>query len=224
MISHKKKFIFVHIPKVAGTSIESILFPFASRFKCANKFAKEYRHLRNYELFNSQTSYSNYFSFTFVRNPFDRMVSLYHFFNFDTKISFAEFIEDVKIFLEQKPEKIYEKVPLNETRLRFRWANHRHDFQKDIEYNWLDDGNIGYHLLPQMYFLKNRIDFIGRFEQIKKDLKLVCDRLDIPNLKLPHERKSKHKHYTEYYNNRLVDLVTQVYSCDISNLGYKFED
>ena len=91
MISHKHKCIFVHIPKVAGQSIEHVFLsihglswanrgplllrpnsnPQAGPARLAHLTAHEYvkcSHLSE-ELFNS------YFKFSFVRNPWDRLLS-----------------------------------------------------------------------------------------------------------------------------------------------------
>ena len=51
MISHKHKFIFIHIPKAAGTTIEKTLFPYASA-SFGSPFAKRDKCYRNKGLFN----------------------------------------------------------------------------------------------------------------------------------------------------------------------------
>ena len=66
MISHKHKFIFTHIPKTGGTSITRALNPNAG---IKNKPLKE-MPLKDKE---------DYFKFTFVRNPWDRAVSMFFF-------------------------------------------------------------------------------------------------------------------------------------------------
>lgn len=72
MISHHHKCIFIHIQRTGGTSIERWLQGEDQWNICHNvkhittKFAK-YRQYPEY--------YNDYFKFTFVRNPYDRILS-----------------------------------------------------------------------------------------------------------------------------------------------------
>ena len=68
MINHKHKFIFIHINKCGGTSIDKV---FSGKFR-GHKKAFDYKKLNPKE-------FENYFKFTFVRNPWDRVVSFYHY-------------------------------------------------------------------------------------------------------------------------------------------------
>lgn len=66
MINNKHNFIFIHVPKTGGTSIEHFFGGW-----------KEYSH-ENLEFYlNKNKNSKKYFKFGFVRNPWARMVSEY---------------------------------------------------------------------------------------------------------------------------------------------------
>ena len=76
MISHKHKFIFVHIPKTGGGSIDDIL-----SLDDAEYFTEMKRYhwtAKNWNC-NFPNEWDFYFKFTFVRNPWDLRVSSYHY-------------------------------------------------------------------------------------------------------------------------------------------------
>jgi len=185
LINHEHKFIFIHINKCGGTTIDEL---FTGEFQGHTK-AFEYKKLNPNE-------FDNYFSFTFVRNPWDRVVSFYHyqikrgwdFYPFDETIPFKKF---VKNWLKQMPA----QTSLN-----------THPC-----YDWISDKDD--NLL---------VDFIGRFENFQEDFNVVCDKIGIPHQKLPHKNKSKHKHYTEYYDDETKQIVAEKYAKDIEYFGYKF--
>jgi len=76
MIYHDHKCIFVHVPKTAGKSIATALgfSPENSDIGNIHKTLKQYRDENTFAVF------MDYIKFTFVRNPFDRLVSLYFYF------------------------------------------------------------------------------------------------------------------------------------------------
>jgi sulfotransferase famil protein len=69
MISDRHKFIFVHIQKTGGTSIEKVFEPLADLRDVPFKHASA-AHYR--ESFPDQ--FDSYFKFSFVRNPWDWLV------------------------------------------------------------------------------------------------------------------------------------------------------
>ena len=73
MIIDKYKTIFIHIPKNAGTSIETLFANDSFRIQ-PNKHADIYEIKRKFK-----NSYNNYKKFTIIRNPYDKMVSWYFY-------------------------------------------------------------------------------------------------------------------------------------------------
>lgn len=183
LISHKHKFITIDIPKTGTTSINNAL----SRFMQENDFnfsmlqKMGMRHGTYEKCIAKFPNYKNYFSFAFVRNPWDRILSFY--------------------FFKRNIARIY-KIGKNTS------------FKNFLELP----------ILNQYSYIKefSRNSFVGRFENLQNDFDIVCDKIGIPRQQLPHNNKTNHKHYTEYYNTETRAIVAQKYAKDIDHFGYKF--
>jgi len=186
MVNHKHKCIFVHIPRTSGTSIEKS-FGFDN---------EQEKHLSAKQI-NSligQYVWNTCFKFSFVRNPWDRIISLYFSLAFknDNPIGHGAG-KSLKFFLNH-----YKPFPLEQGTTFYDYLNHD----------------------PWMA----KMDFVGRFENRVKDLKYISDRI---NFNIPNdiwERKTNHKHYTEYYDDETREIVAKKYAKDIEYFGYEFGD
>lgn len=184
MINHKHKFIFVHPNKCGGNSIEWL-------FQGYKKV--DHTRLKGYQKKYPQ-EFKNYFKFGFSRNPFDRLVSVYHgrtqgkMVPINTELAKYSFKDCIK--LGKISPMMYCQLLTKE---------------------WFTDcsGEIA-------------MDFIGKLENYQQDFDTVCDKIGIPRQKLPHKNKSTHKHYTEYYDDEAREIVAKKYAKDIEYFGYEF--
>ena len=178
-----KKPLFIHIPKAGGSSIKNII----------KKYNKELTTCLHRPVTHYSTEYrDSCFVFSFVRNPYDRLLSAHKYLTGgygnegDTKLG-KTLSSDFKYFVK------------NEL--------HMHHYG---------------HFTPMKYFLDYNIDFIGRFENFQEDFNIVCNKIGIQQQQLPHQNKSEHKHYTEYYDEETKSIVAEKYAKDIEHFGYKF--
>ena len=79
LISYSHNFIFIHIPKSAGTSIASALEPYKTH--SAKEDDRLHQHFSALQISQEISSevYELFIKFAFIRNPWSLIVSLYHY-------------------------------------------------------------------------------------------------------------------------------------------------
>ena len=186
--------IFVHVPKCAGTAIKTQL-PIAHGHRSA-----EFLRWKNRELFD------DCFTFGFVRNPYDRFVSAYHYLRSDqTSRRDADWGRQ---FLGH-----YEGF---------------HDFAEAMRRPSVRGPVLGWmHFLPQSYYLcdrKNRVlvDFVGRQERFADDIEEVNRRAGL-GLVNKRARVVKRDGYRAYLTPQTARLVEEIYADDFELFGYPRE-
>jgi len=154
MIDHKHKCIFIHIPRCGGTSIEIAM--------CGKNWFNVERSTKHLIASTAKKIYkpywNDYFKFSFVRNPWDRMVSL------------AKYPNCYKVNLNN--EKL---VGINEYLTKF----------PEIEVdNRSESRNDTFHPVKNSVYLNIlnvELDFIGRFENLNEDFEFIYKSIgDIP--------------------------------------------
>jgi len=141
----------------------------------------------------SSEIFNKYFKFTIVRNPWDLMVSWWKW-----RSKWRKNPIDFSKYLKHQED----VVPASRGICKFKGG------MTCLDYISGASGVL--------------VNKICRFENLQMDFNAVCDKMGIPQQKLPHKNKSKHKHYTEYYDDETREIVAEKYRKDIEYFGYEF--
>src|SRR6266513_2661196 len=202
MISLQKRFLFVHIPKTAGNSIQSTLRDYSEdqlvalrreqdgieRFALRNPNYNIKKHSTLAEYYNAlgREQFRNLYKFTCVRNPWDRMVS-YYFTPTQT--------------LETWDPKKFRKIIFKVVSVA--------DYLRLVNGEEVPFANA---------------DYIMRFENLADDFRTVCTTLGISPLSLPQYNRSNRDHYSKYYDDELREFVRTRFASEIEWFNYTFEE
>src|SRR6056300_384163 len=216
LLSHRYRFLFVHIAKTGGTSVRAALN--SLRWKdplyylswpaykvsgfCGHrlglKFPRHAHIIAAKEMLPAEY-FDELFKFAFVRNPWDLQVSSFHNIQRE-RPEVMNGIDDFNEFMR------WEFDPA-------RPAQYHIDTSLSLQTDYLVDlhGNM-------------QVDFLGRYENLEQDFAEVCDRLGV-TLSLPHRRQAtdRKKDYRSYYNDHSRELVAKHFAADIDKLGYQFD-
>jgi len=191
-----RRAIFVHIPKAAGISIGHGIF---------GRHTGNHLTLAEYKLAFARTDFDACFKFTFVRNPFDRLVSAYAFLANGGR---------------------------NDADRRWR-DEHLAPFAdfEDFVRGWVTEDNVhtALHFKPQHAFLTApdrpgiAVDFVGRFENLDEDYALVRERVGGDPITITNPTAGRRADYRTYYTDETRERVARAYRADLDLLGYDFD-
>jgi len=198
-VNNSKGYVFVHIPKTAGTSMcETLGLP-----ETTHDTAVELRRMLG-------NRYDELFRFAFVRNPWDRFLSLYFY---------ARMEESHHHSAKAPHRKRHGKHPDYDTL--------KHASIQDAA-SLLIAGNLGFHWLPQHRWVCDEnhriiVDFIGRVEALEKDWSVVaakvCAFTNVPRRNVANVAKV---HYQQLLDPKTKALLDEYYKDDIELFGYRF--
>jgi len=216
LISTDPHFLFIHIPKTAGTSIEEALYCYQDfRYRTSpHAIAKQYK-----DYFHPE-DYTKFFKFAFVRNPYDLVFSTWKFFvkNHEINMDFKEWV-----LWRYNREPIMSKL-------------HCYSDSSYIpESNRVNQLGTSYYVNrpPQvMFFMDDNgdllIDYIGRFENVDEDFEEIVSHLKLDDVYLPHTNKSGSEFtkndYRAFYDEETKEIVRKNHLFDLEFFGYEFDD
>lgn len=223
-ISHTKKFIFLSKPKCASESVRKTLDKYTDIF--SEDTPPYHHHTPALELkihFDKMGwDWNSYFKFITIRNPWDLIVSFYHYARPDIN----------GIYFWEKSRK--EKKRDNNNRISFEeWVlsseikkSWHRLYSKDGKYHeklWTND--FSFLTLNNFILDENGnslVDFIVKMEDIENGLKIAFDKIGIPFEEIGTYNKSEHKHYRSYYTEETKKVIEKEFQYDIKIGEYEF--
>lgn len=144
--------------------------------------------------------YQEGWKFAFVRDPFDRAVSLFEYLR---QHGWLPKLTTFSIYCKYIDSGAYEPVGL---------INHDGLSQLNPQVAWLKDSSG-----------ELMTDYIGRFETLQESVSVVMDRLGVPHKyrTLGHENPSARKDsLASYYGHSEIEIVQRAYCEDFETFGY----
>jgi len=243
VINRKYKFIFVHIPKAAGTFIRTMLLrhsPGSYKYKLSHvPISRGERHLSR-----QGEDPSSYFKFLSVRNPFSWYVSLYEHgragnahewwqlgYGLNENVSFEVWLRkllaipgsDLQFKQDERPT-TQNLLAVQDSTLKVGWLTHRlirSSFPVTLAEKSFREGTLLEWQDP-----RNRIDMVLHTEQVRNDLLAQDGVLGIqPRSRAairdqPRINKRKHKPASTYYTPELQQLVAEKDKYIFEGFGY----
>jgi len=200
-------FWFIDVPRTSSTSIRySLGSQFGPAYGKNNVIEAKYRTEQTFEDHSTAMQmrevfgheiWSNLFTFSIVRNPFDRAFSLYNFLEKRNKIPGWSFKYFISILGETGDVKLVLKSNIH----RYSAA----DFLSDKQ------GNI-------------IVSFVGKFENREQDLKKIASKIGVESLgeALLQKASPKKYHYSEFYDQEMKDIIYKRFRKDIELFEYEF--
>ncbi|MDH5389127.1 MAG: sulfotransferase family protein [Gammaproteobacteria bacterium] len=214
-ISHSHKFIFLATPRTGSTTARKVLDKYTDiasvHISMVSSDFPFYHHISALELktiFEDRDwDWDSYEKFCFVRNPYDRVVSLYHHhlkMRKNLKVnSVRSFVRKLRYMTTRTPS--FRDYVMN--------INPKNRLPTSLE-SFLCDGN-GDFLVNEVLMFEELEDELPKFLS-KLDISITAD--DIPYLNASTGRQQ----YSKYYDEELKNKVRDLYEYEFDRFGYSF--
>lgn len=227
MLCHEYKCIYIHIPKAAGLSVHCFFAGLLGyKMKAHAPLLFKAGHIKAHEFRSSelvsQEVFDSYFKFSFVRNPWARIISEYNFRGHSRSYDFKTFL--------------FKHLPKPSEKDEYLHILPQYDFLFNDDGEQLVDF-IGKHERLQVDFDKvckeigvaesalPHLNKLPKFRQIPLNFNSAYIALK-NSLSLEQKKefkKNTYSHYTEYYDDESREFVSNLFKKDIDTFGYNFE-
>ncbi|MGM7702950.1 sulfotransferase family 2 domain-containing protein [Pseudalkalibacillus sp. Hm43] len=202
IIVHNKKLVYLNNSKVACSSIKKTFI--------SDDVPDDYSiHTKAQDLSREYLTdgEKEYFKFTFVRNPFDRLVSCYE----------SKYKKDKKMGQEYLH---YDKYLLGYIKKDKGFEN----FVKKVDK--IPDFLADRHFQSQYNLTHDKkgeplVDYIGKYENLAEDFEHFKHKYKLGDL--PHFNKAVQRNWMDYYTVESAKIVREKYAKDIEEFGYEEE-
>lgn len=191
MISLHKKFVFVHVNKTGGTSIVEALSQFEDRTE--EDVLHDHSAFAAYKRVLGLDLWNEFYTFGFIRNPYDRMVSAYEYRRQILEVQKETVDAKNKDFADWVFDFVAPKVKSNPFS---EWTN---------QMRLLGDGE------------QPKVKDVFLFEEMESAWEKIQSEIGISE-ELPHTNKTVKKSLDEYYqgNDEVRNLVRELHSKDFA--------
>ena len=156
---------------------------------------------------------NSYFIFTFVRNPFSRLVSC-----FQDKFSYSD---DGKSLIATESMQSADNFPSQVSSFE--------DFARQVSAipGEVANGHFRPQHVPLDFFatLGGQISFIGHYERLSEEFEEIRQKYKLLPLEKTNTstRKARHKNWRDYYTPEIAKIVYEYYIQDFKQFGYELE-
>jgi hypothetical protein len=201
IISDQHRFVFVHIQKTGGTTIDRLVL---AQLDPVQVRRSPSRHLPLRAIHRQFPDVRDYWAFGFVRNPWDRMVSWWSMID--------EWRRDVA-------EKGHSPRAANAM-----WAEvaQYRDFEEFVFRGPDASPRLSRPQIDYLQVKGRRADFIGRTENLGADAATALERFGLSAEGIGHHNPSPRTSYRDYYSTATRDRVAEVFAKDLDAFGYTF--
>lgn len=183
MINHKRKAIFIHTPKTGGTSIKKNIDGFTTLGDHKN-WLQEKKLTKQY--------WDKYFKFAFVRNPWDRVYSIYSYYKMGKNVTLVD------------PNKLPNNFDL--------FVDDLGHYLNMLGLTYTQSAFIG----PELNFVGKFENLQHDFNHIQKKLNIRPKKLT------RERKSKRNSNYKDVYKPKMIGIVESLFDEDIKRFKYEF--
>ena len=200
--------LFIHIPKTAGTSVRQTFRGIENKMNLLPqephpKLLNTSKHIKARDLRKSLSNeeYERYFKFTFVRNPWDLMVS--SFFWWRQKAIRFNGLMYTSAMIRNMNFEDFIKSPYG----RY-FINEFHGTMSE----WFEENG------------EDAVNYVGKVECLEKDLKEIAriNEISEQNINIPELNQTQRSEYRDFYTKYTKRIVEERFADVIERFDYRF--